>query len=66
MTKDEAVGIFGSKQGLCAALNIVRKTWWNWEDPLEQHQVDRIIGAHIRITEERDRKAVFYMYKDKA
>ena len=66
MTKSEAEGIFGGKRALCAALNIVRKTWWNWQDPLEQHQVDRIIGAHIRITEERDRKAVFHLYKGDA
>ncbi len=59
MRKAEALRLFGGKTAdLCAGLNIVRKTWYNWPDPLTQDKVDRINGALIRIAEKHDRNVV--------
>jgi hypothetical protein len=58
MTKDEAVSIFGSKKDLCAALGVVRKTFYNWPDPLPQTRIDQIRGAYMRMVEEKDQAIV--------
>ena len=59
MTKKEALALFGGNtQNLCVALDIVRKTWYNWPDPLTQDKIDRINGALIRIHEKNDRSMV--------
>ena len=59
MTKDEAVDIFGGKRkDLCAALQISRKTFYNWEDPLPQDKIDRIRGAYMRVAEEKDSRLI--------
>lgn len=59
MTKKEALHLFGGNtQRLCTALDIVRKTWYNWPDPLPQDKIDRINGALIRIAEKHDQNVV--------
>jgi hypothetical protein len=59
MTKEEAVGIFGSQKDLCIALGIVRKTFYNWPDPLPQTRIDQIRGAYMRIAEEKDGEIIY-------
>ena len=48
MQKSIAIEIFGSLSALAEALSTTRQTIYNWPDTLEQHQVDRVIGAAIR------------------
>ena len=59
MTKKEAISLFGSISATIKALNIARRTWYNWPDPLKQEQIDRIYGAHARISEDNDSKLVY-------
>ena len=61
MRKADAIAIFGNQTNLCCALNIVRKTFYNWKDPLDQDKEDRIVGAHFRLSEGKDKQLVHYI-----
>lgn len=50
MTKTEAIHLFGASQAaLGRALNLSRARISQWPEQLEQPQVDRILGAAIRL-----------------
>ena len=49
MDKKEAVGIFGSKGNLFNALVCTQQNFYQFSDPLNRSQTDRVIGAAVRI-----------------
>lgn len=49
MTKAEAIALFGSPKELGEALGISRHAIYQWPDDLEQHHVDRVTGAAMRL-----------------
>ncbi len=49
MKKNCAISIFGSAAALGRAIGISRAGVCNWADELAQWQVDRVIGAAIRL-----------------
>lgn len=49
MKKDCAISIFGSAAALGRAIGISRAGVCNWADELAQWQIDRVIGAAIRL-----------------
>jgi len=55
MTKKDAIQLFGSTRSLCSALGLKPHTFYRWDDVLTQNQADRILGAYMRIAEEKDR-----------
>jgi len=59
MTKQNALDLFDGKvKTLCEALQMKRRTWYNWPDPLTQDKIDRINGALVRLAEASDRNVV--------
>ena len=54
MQKAEAIKLFGSKRQMHEAMGISRQTLFRWNNCLTQQQADRVIGAYMRIAEERD------------
>ena len=62
MKKDDAIELLSNgkrnESEAARVLGISRHTVRRWPDPLPQAVEDRVRGAYIRITEERDRKAV--------
>jgi hypothetical protein len=58
MLKIEAIQILGGDIAKAArALQMDRKTMYNWPDELTVPLEDRVRGAYARITEEADRAA---------
>jgi len=49
MTKTQAAAIFGNQTKLGEAIGISRAAISQWPDKLTQKQVDRVIGAAIRL-----------------
>lgn len=50
MTKSEAVAIFGNTQkALAKAVGLSRGRISQWPDELTQEQVDRVLGAAVRL-----------------
>lgn len=50
MKKTEAVKIFGETQvELGRAVNLSRARICQWPDRLEQYQIDRVLGAAVRL-----------------
>ena len=49
MTKREAIGMFGTASDLARALRITPQAIYQWPDQLQQEQIDRVIGAAIRL-----------------
>ena len=54
MTKNEAKELFGTVTELAKCLGITRQYFYKWPDPLKLSQQDRVIGAYMRIAEEKD------------
>ena len=51
MTKQEALDLFGGRPAYVArAMGITRQAVNNWPDPLTPAIADRVIGAHIRLS----------------
>jgi len=55
MQKSEAIKLFGSKRQLYEALGVCRQTIHRWNNCLTQQQADQVIGAYMRISEEKDK-----------
>jgi hypothetical protein len=50
MTKQQAIAIFGTTQlDLALALGVSRGRIGQWGDTLKQEQIDRVIGAAVRL-----------------
>ena len=58
MTKKEAKELFGSTAALCKALGLKPHTFYRWGDELSQNQADRVAGAYMRLSEERDKDLI--------
>jgi len=54
MTKQEAIDLFGGKNQLIEAMGATRQMVYQWPDELTPAQADRVIGAYMRVSEERD------------
>ena len=54
MTKQEAIDLFGGKNQLIEALGCTRQMIFQWNNQLSPAQADRVIGAYMRVSEERD------------
>lgn len=48
MNKSEAIKVFGTAAAMARALGLSRGRISQWQDDLDQSQVDRVIGAAIR------------------
>ena len=58
MTKTEAIALLGGDIAKAIkALQMARKTIYNWPEELTIPHEDRVRGFYARITEERDRAA---------
>ncbi|MGS0980994.1 Cro/CI family transcriptional regulator [Burkholderia glumae] len=49
LTKEQAVGIFGTQAELARALGISRSAVSQWGDSLDQQRTDMVIGAAVRV-----------------
>lgn len=49
MTKKEAAELFGNYAKLARALGITKSAISGWPDDLRQDQIDRVVGAAIRL-----------------
>ena len=49
MKKQDAIKLFGETKDLASVLGITRQAIYQWPDYLNQEQIDRIIGAAIRV-----------------
>jgi len=49
MKKKEALSIFGGTRGLAEAIGVTYQAIYQWPDELEQQQIDRIVGAALRL-----------------
>lgn len=50
MTKTEAISLFGENQSdLARALGITPQAVYQWPDDLVEAQIDRVIGAAVRL-----------------
>lgn len=49
MKKSEAIDIFGNVRSLADALGITQQAVYLWPETLRQDQVDRVIGAGLRL-----------------
>ena len=50
MTKQQAKALFGgTDEKLAKALGITRSAVTQWRDPLTQEQIDRVVGAAVRM-----------------
>lgn len=49
MDKAEAIRIFGSAAAMARALGLSRARISQWSDELDQCQVDRVVGAAVRL-----------------
>ena len=62
MKKEDAIKLFGGVGKTAEALGMTRQGIHRWRDELTLQQSDQIRGAYMRITEERDRHAI-YVFK---
>jgi len=49
MTKNDAIGLFGTVKYLADALGVTRHAIYQWPDELTQDQEDRVVGAGVRL-----------------
>ena len=49
MKKEFAASIFGSHAALARAMGVTRAAIGNWSSTLAQWQIDRVIGAALRL-----------------
>jgi UTP--glucose-1-phosphate uridylyltransferase len=50
MTKSDAIRIFGSTvTEMAAAIGVTRSAVSQWPEQLTQHQIDRVVGAAVRL-----------------
>ncbi len=50
MNKNQAADLFGNRTKLAAALGITKSAISQWPEELTQEQVDRVIGAAVRLS----------------
>ena len=67
MNKAEAISLIGKTQAdLARALDVTRQCIHKWPDPLDTPQVDRIVGAAIRLGKLKLRTKSPYRKEDRA
>lgn len=49
MTKKQAIALFGTPKDIALALGVSRQRIYMWPDRLAQHDVDRVVGAALRL-----------------
>lgn len=58
MTKTYAIALFGTQAELARALGISPQAVDQWPDDLKQGQIDRVIGASVRLGRIKDMLAI--------
>ena len=58
MTKSEAKELFGTVRNICKVLGVQTQSYYRWPDELTQARSDQLVGAYLRLAEERDRQVI--------